>query len=175
MKNLLSQVINVWRGADGSTAENILDGGVLDAIASFEAVDCLPNPARPIATYLLLSDGTRSDLPFVGRAYMLLDRTGVVAIFEPGQYTKPDGIDHFPEPNNAAVFNVDGSLRFQLTVPKGALVHRIAAFHGGAMPAKWANYMGVLVATHADAPPEWVYAIDPSNPELIATGQWVRY
>ena len=172
MTSLVKQVIGVWQGADGSIAEMIYDGSPLDAMTLFEKVESLPDPARKISAYLLLENEERSVLPFIGVAYMLPDRTGVVAIFEPGQYVKEDGTDHFPQPNNAAIFNADGSLRFQLKLDwKGG---RIEAFHGGAMPRSYKDHLGVVIATHPDAPPEWVYAIDPNKPELISTGQWVR-
>ena len=103
---------------------------------------------------------------------MLADRTGVVVIFDRGTYTYPDGSDIFSKPNNAAIFNADGSLRFQLVLPHG---DRIAAMHGGAMPEKFDGMLGVLMATHPDSPPEWAFAVDPNSPQLIETRQWVRY
>lgn len=174
MTQLISQIVNVWRGSDGSIAEVVWDGSSLDAIEKWKCVDSLPDPVDQIATYFLLDDGTISNLPFLrSRGQRLPDRTGAVIIFDSGKYTKPDSTDHFPAPNNAAIFNADGSLRFQLKV--SGLANRIAAFHSGSMPPRFASQMGLLIATHADAPPEWVYAVDPNSPELSSTGQWVRY
>lgn len=170
----ISQVVNVWRDTGGSTAEVIWDGSNLSSTEKWKCVKELDEPKKQISSYLLLEDGTRSYLPFIdGSAYLLPDRTGVVAIFEPGGYTKPDGTDHFPAPNNAAIFNADGSLRFQLRTD--SVVHRIAAVHSGSMPPRFANFMGVLIASHENSPPEWVYAIDPDNPQLIPTYQWIRW
>jgi hypothetical protein len=172
---LIQAVAAIWQGADGATVEVIYDGDDRNAMERLAPIDQLISPKKDVALKFRLNDGSAVDLPFLGAAYLLPDRTGAVAIFEPGQYIKPDGTDRFPAPNNAAIFNADGSLRFQLIVPERNFAHRIAAFHRGAMPKKWEGYMGLLIATHPDALPEWVYAIDPSRPELISTGQWVRY
>jgi hypothetical protein len=175
MKPHVVSVGGVWSGFDGRHAEVIFSGRTTGAIQAWKDVDSLVAPARQIETYMLCDDGSHVRLPFLGIAYVLLDRTGVIAIFSPGQYVKNDGSDYFPRPNNAAIFNADGTLRFQLRLPVGYVADRIGGFHGGAMLGKFADYMGVVVATHADAPPEWVYAVDPNNPELIETGQWTRW
>ena len=172
MTKLVDQVVGRWQDSDGAIAELIYDGDTRDAITGRAPLKHLKRPMTKVAMYLRLNDGTTTPLPFVAEVYILPDRTGVVARFEPGEYVSREGRDHFPAPNNAAIFNADGSLRFQLKARYG---DRIAAFHGGAMPKQWEGYMGVLIATHPDAPPEWVYAVDPSSPELISTGQWVRY
>ena len=114
-------------------------------------------------------------MPFTDFAWILPDRTGVVVIFKQGSYVHPDGSDVFALPNNAAIFNADGTLRFQLKVPQDAVTHRIAAMHSGAMLGNYKDMMGVIIASHPEAEPEWVYAIDLNSPELIRTGQWVRY
>jgi len=175
MTRLIRTVVGVWQGSDGATADVVYDGDEFDAMERRQPLTGLKGPKKKIAMYLRLQDESIAWLPFVASVHLLSDRTGVVAIFEPGQYTKPDGTDHFPAPNNAAIFNADGTLRFQLMVPRDALADRIAAFHSGSMPPQFAHNMGVLIATHADAPPEWAYAVDPNNPELIPTRQWVRY
>lgn len=150
-----------------------MDGSVVDADEAFLDRRNLAPPKGEVESFLILTDGTRVTLPFCCIAYRIPDKTGVVAIFEPGQCLNAQGEDMFPRPHNAAIFNADGSLRFQLKA--NGLVHRIAAFHGGAMPDRYANHMGVLIAAHDEAQPEWVYAVDLTQPELIPTGQWVRY
>lgn len=116
-------------------------------------------------------------LPFRTIADILPDRSGVLAIFSHGEYVDPDGTDVFPAPNNAAVFNADGFLRFQVRIPRGREGFRIGGLYGaaGALPGKFSDYLSVVVAVAADAPPEWGYAVDPNNPELIETGQWTRW
>lgn len=117
---LISQIVTIWQGGDGAIAEFIEDGSPLDAMDRFERVRALPAPAKEIGTYLLLEDGARFKLPFCrGRAYILPSRTGIAVVFWRGEYLNKDGSDEFPVPNNAAVFNADGSLRFQLENPHG--------------------------------------------------------
>lgn len=172
MRATVCSTATSWEGADGTTTDLVIDGSALSADVRLRALDALKRPVRRTESFILQADGTRHPLSFIGDSYILPDRTGIVAIFDAGQYTKADGTDCFPYPNNAAIFNADGRLRFQLQLNDG---HRIATFHTGWMPPKFEGMMGVLMATHADAPPEWVYAIDPSSPVLIPTGQWVRY
>lgn len=184
MTQLVSQVVNVWRGADGSTAEVVVDGSPLNAIDSWRWVDALKAPARQIATYLLLEDGTRFALPFTNNpAYRLPDHTGVLAIFAHGKYTKPDGTDHFPAPNNAAIFNADGSLRCQVRFEGGDdgnkdliicqfftryITHK-APKHPYGPPGDLIDppiaQFGVLVGTK-DYPPERFYILNTETGEL---------
>jgi hypothetical protein len=166
------EVVGTWKGADGEVAEVCYDGPSFDAMEAFKPLDKLLKPLTKVSMQMNLDDGTSVDLPFRTIAYMLPDRSGVIAIFEPGQYTHPDGTDVFPKPNNAAIFNADGSLRFQLMLPYG---DRIAAFHGGNMPEKFSGMVGLLMAESPRSQPEWVYAVDPNSPTLIDVRQWVRW
>jgi len=169
---LVKQTATVWQGADGATFDVIEDGSPLSAMTLRAGLDDLVSPMQKIMSYMLLDDGSKVRLPFIEITCIIPDRTGIIAIFNPGQYLKPDGTDFFSYPNNAAIFNADGRLRFQLECDYG---HRIAAFHSGSMKPQYKGMMGVLMATHADSPPEWVYAVDPTSPKLIRTGQWVRW
>lgn len=172
MTELVHQVLSVWQDAAGQMAEVVLDGGEGDAVAAFKVLDSLKEPLRQTETCLVLEGGRRVALPFVGSAFLLPDRTGVAAIFSPGQYVNAHGQDFFPRPGNAAVFNADGSLRFQLKLDRG---DRIAAFHGGEMPDAFKGCLGVVVAPDASAPPDRLYALDPDTPTLTATGQLIRW
>ena len=172
MTSLIAQTGKRWQSVTGEVAEEIVDGGSLNAIDASAAVWKLLAPIGQVESFLIMDDDSRVVLPFNGLAYRLPDRTGVVAIFEPGQYLKPDGTDYFPYPNNAAVFNADGSLRFQLEQEGW---YRIGAFHSGSMPDKFNGKMGLLIAAYPQDPPELVFAIDPASPKLISTLQQIRY
>jgi len=166
----------VWKGVDGSIARHWVDGEKESFEDRWTTVDALQKPVSKVGAVMNLDDGTEIFLPSRELHWIIPDRTGVLVIFEPGSHTHPDGTDIFPEPNNAAIYNADGSLRFQLRVPPGHIVDRIAAVHGGAIVSpKFKDMMGVLIATDKRGPPEYVYVIDPSQPELISTGQWVRW
>jgi len=172
MSALIAQTGTLWQGANGKSATWITDGSPVNAIEASADLKKLQPPKREIESFLILEDGTRVALPFCGLTYRLPDRTGVVAIFEPGQYLKPDGTDYFPYPNNAAIFNADGSLRFQLVQEDW---YRIGAIHSGSMPAKFDGKMGLLIAATPQDYPELVYAVDPESPKLISTLQQIRY
>ena len=166
----------LWEDAQGQRVRQVIDGSNEDSISRRRVLDPLVRPLRIVETYVELEDGTKVSFKFDEIARIIPDRTGVLVIFEPGSYTHPDGTDVFPAPNNAAIYNADGSLRFQLRIPLGHIVDRIAAIHGGAIVSpKFKDMMGVLIATDKRGPPEYVYVIDPSQPELISTGQWVRW
>ena len=174
---LVSKTVWVFRGSDGVEATVRLDDAPHHEESDWAQVDALASPAINIATEMWREDGQKIRMPFKAIAKILPDQSGVLVIFDDGRYryTNPDGTDVFPAPNNAAIYNADGSLRFQLRFAPGDVVNRIAGVHSGAMPPKYKGMMGVVVASHPEAQPEWVYAIDPSQPELISTGQWVRW
>lgn len=174
MNAKISKVVATWANDAGDSAEVIYSGDGAHAEDSWDGVEHILPPRREVQLNLLLDSGQQVVLPFTGIAKILPDKSGVVAIFDPGQYVNPDGTDHFPYPNNAAIYNADGSLRFQLIVPRVG-VHRIGGFHGGGMPEKYKDCIGVVIATHSNAPPEWVYAVDPNSPTLISTRAWTRW
>lgn len=176
MTALIAQTGILWRSVTGDEAEVIVDGRSCSAIEAWNEMNRLLPPLGEKEAFLLLENGARVSLPFIGLTYRIPNRTGVLAIFNEGEYIHPDGSDVFPVPNNAAIYNADGSLRFQLKLPEGHYpAGRIGGIHSGSMPERFKGMMGVVVATSLQANPEWVYAIDPNQPELIATHQWVRW
>lgn len=155
---------------------NWVTDGQDDAVSLIDATPLsLQLPTKTIAQKLLLDNKAEVLLPFLDFAWILPDRTGALVLFKEGEYTHPDGSDVFPKPNNAAIYNADGSLRFQLQLPAGAIADRIGGVHSGGMPEKFKDMMGVVIATHPESYPEWVYAVDPTQPELIDVHQWVRW
>jgi len=175
---LVSKSVWVYRGSDGGEATVRLDDAHSQEESDWSTVDALLEPVVNVGSELWLDDGRKIRFPFSAQPKILPDQTGVVVIFDDGKrkYTHPDGTDVFPAPNNAAIYNADGSLRFQLRFASRAVVNRIAGVHSGAIVSpKFKGMMGVVVASHPEAQPEWVYVIDPSQPELISTGQWVRW
>lgn len=164
------------RGGDGREAVVYVDGDKRSGEERWAEIKALPHPATELGTEILLENGSEIRLPFNDLPWILPDRTGVLVLFEPGKYTNSDGSDVFAEPNNAAIYNADGSLRFQLIIPDVATPGwRIGGIHSGTMPEKFNGMLGVVVATHPDAYPEWVYAVDPASPALIPVHQWVRW
>ncbi len=124
--------------------------------------------------YLVLESGVEVRLPVHEAAYILEDRTGVLVVFneKPSKFSTPEFPWFFNCPNNAAIYNADGSLRFQLESTQGTGSY-IGAVHHTATPEN-PNALGVLVGTLGHDP-EWLNLVDPDNPKLISTGKWIRY
>lgn len=74
----------------------------------------LPVPRVAVGTEFHLENGQRARLPFAELAWRTPDRTGALVIFKSGAYVNADGSDIYPAPNNAAIYNADGSLRCQV-------------------------------------------------------------
>jgi hypothetical protein len=123
---------------------------------------------------LVLNSGVEVSVPIHEALNMLPDRTGVLVVFdkEPSKFSSAEAPWFFDFPNNAAIYNADGTLRFQLHNPEGKGSY-IGAVHSGAMP-NHADTLGVLVGT-VGHDPEWLYLVDCNSPELIHTGKWIRY
>lgn len=183
MSVLIEQVGILWQGASGKQANWIVDGSKGDAIEASQELRALRVPKGEVESFLILTDGTRVTLPFCGIAYRIPDHTGVVAIFEPGQYLNAQGEDMFPRPNNAAIFNADGSLRCQVHFAGGAErnksliieryftrhITRKSPIHSYGPPGEILDtpivQFGFLVGSK-DAPPENFYILNCDTGEL---------
>ena len=124
--------------------------------------------------YLVFEDGVELRIHVSEMPYILADRTGVLVVFN--ETLSKFGISEFPwffnSPNNAAIYNSDGSLRFQLQSAHGVGSY-IGAVHYTRTPVD-PNALGVLVGS-VGHDPEWLYLVDPDSPKLISTGKWIRY
>jgi len=127
-----------------------------------------------IRKYMVSDAGSEVLFSAAGIPCILPDRTGVLVVFneEPSRFNSSEAPWYFGCPHNAAIFNVDGALRFQMHNPYGEGSY-IGAIHSGAMP-EHPNSLGVLVGA-VGHDPEWLYLVDPDSPELISTGKWIRY
>lgn len=110
----VSKVGLVKRGSDGKEATVFTDGDSRDGADRWAEVLALPEPRAEVGVLLQLEDLQQVRLPFSELAWILPDKTGVLVIFRSRSYTRPDGQDVFPAPNNAAIYNADGSLRCQV-------------------------------------------------------------
>lgn len=110
----VQQTVLLWHAADGERFQYIVDRGGLSDEGNSERLRALKRPLAQVSSQLILEDGSVISLPFTDFAWIVPDRTGVLVIFQPGSYTLPDGRDAFSCPNNAAIFNADGSLRCQV-------------------------------------------------------------
>ncbi|MFJ2711180.1 hypothetical protein ACIOZM_09830 [Pseudomonas sp. NPDC087346] len=124
--------------------------------------------------YLVLDNGAEVEIPVHEVLNLLPDRTGVLVVFaeEPSKFNCPEFPWFFNFPNNAAIYNADGSLRFQLQSSHGEGSY-IGAVHYAAMPNN-PDALGVLVGS-VGHDPEWLYLVGPNSLKLIPTGKWVRY
>ncbi|MDD0968586.1 MULTISPECIES: hypothetical protein [Pseudomonas] len=177
MNNLVCCVRNEIVHADGTVFERFYDwqGCSTDFEVEMKQLRHINvSPVVDMVTFIVKEDGAEVRFLAAGIPYILPDRTGVLVVFqqEPNRFKCPKAPWFFGYPNNAAIYNADGSLRFQLCNPYGEGSY-IGAMHSGAMPGH-PNSVGVLVGT-VGHDPEWLYLVDSDNPKLIPTGKWIRY
>jgi len=174
---LISEVRTRWKLDDGVVFEEFVrwDG----ACTSFDEQknNMLYKQKHVVISFerlLVLDGGFEISIPVHETPYLLSDRTGVLVVFEqePSKFNCPEAPWFFDFPNNAAIYNADGSLRFQLHNPEGEGSY-IGAVHYAAMP-NHPDALGVLVGT-VGHDPEWLYLVDCNSPEIISTGKWIRY
>jgi hypothetical protein len=121
---------------------------------------------------LELSDDTRTILSTTEIAHILPDRTGVLVLFDSNKPAPARSV-HFVAPNNAAIFNADGSLRFQLKNPWG---------EEGTFRAVVQNHrsdgsveLGVRACPRSYPVCETVYMVDGTTDDLSKQlPRWVR-
>jgi hypothetical protein len=87
-----------------------------DTIAEWKKAEDFQHPLFRLNNVLLLEDGTRVQLDTCARPTILRDRSGVMVISN--ESDAKHGLRHFEAPNNAAIYNADGTLRFQLISPE---------------------------------------------------------
>lgn len=119
MSLLIDKIIGIWSNESGRAFEVFYEGDSQDWLEMTAQMRRVISTPRKLQIVLACSNGVRVKLPFSEIPEILPDRSGVVVIFSRGQYIKEDGTDYFPEPDNAVVFNADGSLRFQVKNPEG--------------------------------------------------------
>jgi hypothetical protein len=177
VSQLISEIRTKWEFDDGLLFEQFVswDG----ACTSFEDTKNIMLYAQKHAVvrferYLAFENGVELRIPVSEMPYILADRTGVLVVFN--EVPSKFGMSEFPWffncPNNAAIYNSDCSLRFQLKSAHGVGSY-IGAVHYTSTPAN-PKALGVLVGT-VGHDPEWLYLVDPNSSELISTGKWIRY
>lgn len=174
--NAIQKFIHCSDGTVFSEKRSLRNNSIDFEAWAFERKHIERYPIVSIKQLLILDDDREIPIPMHEVLVILPDRTGVLAIFgqEPSKFSESKVNPWFFEfPNNAAIYNADGSLRFQLKIPLG-IGDYIGVVHTGTMPNKYKDNLGVLVGTIGHDP-EWLCAVDPNDPYLIATGQWVRY
>ncbi len=172
MTGLIRRVIGLWRGADGAMAEVVYDGNGPFGPDSWLAVDALLAPKTHYQTVIELDIGERVLLSTNEIADILPDRTGVLVVFGLSK-TPPLDMILFGPPHNAAIFNADGSLRFQLKNPWG---------EAGVFRAVVQNHrsdgsveLGVRACPKSYPVCETVYVVDGSTDNLgKQLPRWVR-
>lgn len=111
-------------------------------------------------------------LPTNEIAHILPDRSGVLVLFKADDAPRGE-LTHYAPPGNAAIFNADGSIRFQLQNPFGAVGSFRAALHNRL--ANGVVELGVRVCPSDYPACETVYTVDGSTPDLIKQlPRWVR-
>lgn len=119
MSLAILKTVGLWRGSDGKEAEVDIDLGGADWYRpDWTNVDLLLEPRTRYQTAIVLENGERVLLPTNETPRILPNRTGVLVIFE-AKKAAPEKCLSLSEPDNAAIFSADGSLRFRLKNPAG--------------------------------------------------------
>ena len=172
MSSLVKQILVKWRVSDGRLFELIYEGEDEDLFNDHKILDPYPRPLAMVEVFLRLDDATKIVLPVDEIPHILPDRTGVLVIFDRNR-PSAEGLLYCPPPNNAAIFNADGSIRFQLQNPFGAVGSFRAALHNRL--ANGVVELGVRVCPSDYPACETVYTVDGSTPDLIKQlPRWVR-
>ncbi|MCU4121198.1 hypothetical protein N8A90_19140, partial [Variovorax sp. N23] len=155
---LSADALVIKGGADGKGAGDLLNTGTLAGrtLVSINA-DNVNNLGGRIAG---------------GSVGILPDRSGVLVLFKADD--APQGeLMHYAPPNNAAIFNADGSLRFQLPNPFGASGSFRAVLRNRRPDG--AIELGVRVCPMSYPVCETVYVLDGSTPDISKQmPRWVR-
>jgi hypothetical protein len=171
-QKLVAKTGLIRRAANDVTTIQFTDGQGVDVYEEILKLNDLPIPMKTLASQMWLDNGETVQLPYLEFADIIPDRTGVFMYFRDNS----EGLKEFPKPNNAAIYNADGSLRFQLKIPKNWTVDRICGLHANSINSgEYAGMMKVLIATSSLHQPDCAWVIDPNQPELIPINQYVRY
>lgn len=174
MNTKVRVVSNLWLGSNGIQAAVPVEGELTeDALSRRAKVLALPEPRRLLGCVFLLDDGEEVVVNAPMLPALLPDRSGVLGVFPPGWYVSNTAEDVFKRPNNAAVFNSDGTLRFQIKVGSES-IHHIALVYG-MLDGKFSGMLGLHAASAEHRPPEQIYALNPEDPQLISTLRTVRF
>lgn len=172
MNLTVSKVIGCWYGSNGQTAEVIYESAQPFGPESWEAVDLLLEPRKHYRTDIELVGGCRVELPVNEIATILSDKSGVLVLFTPSRQSDA-GLIHFDPPNNAAIFNADGSLRFQLKNPFGEHGSFRAVLRNHLLDGSYE--LGVRACPMEYPACETVCIVDGSTDDLSQqTPRWVR-
>lgn len=128
--------------------------------------------------YIILDSGQEIFIPVTNLIEMLPDRTGFMVIYDetPNKFSEAKSYPWFFErPNNAAVYNSDGSLRFQVILTRN--LNNDLYIDGFAQPSiEHPDKISVLInsITNPELYFRQLYAVDPNNPDLIETKQKIQ-
>lgn len=128
---------------------------------------------------IVYEDGSEWTSPFAaGIEIVNKERTELLVVFPEtpiGQFKEPPW--YFPPPDNAAIYYSDGTLKHQITIPKNADGNFI--FTRAGHSTKYPHLKTVILQFINPYINKggWynLYAIDPDIPELIYTGQMIKW
>ena len=128
--------------------------------------------------YIKLKNGQEIFIPVSNIIELLPDRTGFIVIYkeQPNKFSEATSYPwFFKYPNNAAIYNADGSLRFQIELTdnlESSLYIESFAQESIKHPDK--NSVTINSTTNPIYPFYTLFAVDPKSPQLIETGQQIR-
>ncbi len=119
MNSLVACVRSEVTHADGTVFEEFYDwqGGRTDFEVEMEHLRYVKvSPVVKVVRFIVSEGGAEVQFSVAGTPYILPDRTGILVVFdkEPSKFSCSEAPWFYSFPNNAAIYNADGSLRFQL-------------------------------------------------------------
>lgn len=134
-------------------------------------------PIVKIRQFLILNNGNEIALPIDEVLNLLPDQTGVLVVFnkEPSKFSEVKEEPYFfKQPHNAAIYNIDGSLRFRLKNPLGEGTFILGI--NGSSPIKYPECLGVLVKSlNEQTSFVSLFALDCNSPNLTDAQQEIKY
>lgn len=172
MTSKVNQILIAWEVNDGRRFEIIYEGEGENILQDRKVLDPFPRPLIKAQTTLKLDDGSRVVLKIDSLPYLLPDRSGVFAVFS-AEMPAQGGTIYYPPPNNAAILNADGSLRFWIKNPAGDQgIFRAAV---SLLLPDGSKGLGVRACPKNWPACEDVYVVDGSTDDLSKqVPRWVR-
>lgn len=133
------------------------------------------------AQKLIYEDGSEWVPPFSEDIQIInKDRTEFLVIFgeEPNSFSQiKEAPWYFPPPDNAAIYYSDGTLKHQITIPRHADGNFIFTEAGHSVKYPHLKTVILEFTNPKINKGGWynLYAIDPDIPELIYTGQMIKW
>lgn len=170
MRALIKKITLTWDVGNGKQIEVTYDGEGKNVYENSKILQSFSRPFKEIKKSIYLQSNEVIDFWIDGAPNILPDKSGFLVIFGGNMDSEFFCV---PPPNNAAIFNADGSLRFLLKNPHGEQGHFRAVTNTTAKDGSPA--LGVRACPKDWPVCESVYLVDGSTDDLSQQiPKWIR-